>query len=95
MLYLAALIFAMTLSASVFADDKMYKCDDGTFTNRADLHCPSYELRGSLMIMSGNAPMPSSQDKPTDTKVMMRPVHPRTDARPQLDTSQDRKAISR
>ena len=33
MLYLAALILLMTLSANVFADDKMYKCDDGTFTN--------------------------------------------------------------
>ena len=95
MLYLAALMFVLALSPNVFADDKMYKCDDGTFTNRADLHCPSYELRGSIMIMSGTSPMPLIHDKITDRKVMMTPVLPPATSHQGIDTTQEPEGASR
>ena len=32
------------------ANDQLFRCDDGTFTNRADLLCAPYESRGTVMV---------------------------------------------
>jgi hypothetical protein len=32
------------------ANDELFRCEDGTFTNRADLLCKPYESTGSLMV---------------------------------------------
>lgn len=32
------------------ANDELFRCEDGTFTNRADLLCTPYESHGSLMV---------------------------------------------
>ena len=51
MVALAALFcFVMALVPNLFAEDKMYKCEDGTFTNRANLHCPPYDLHGRIIV---------------------------------------------
>ena len=66
----AAFLLVMGLAGNVFADDKMYKCDDGTFTNRTDLHCPLYEPHGSVIVIHKGVVV----DTRTENKVMKTPA---------------------
>jgi hypothetical protein len=43
------ILFAMT-APFASANDQLFRCDDGTFTNRADLLCTPYESRGTVMV---------------------------------------------
>jgi hypothetical protein len=65
----AIFLFVMAQPFNVLAEDKMYKCDDGTFTNRADLHCPPYELHGQIIVITVPARPPArSKDTTGDRK---------------------------
>ena len=43
------ILFAVTAPLAS-ANDQLFRCDDGTFTNRADLLCAPYESHGSVMV---------------------------------------------
>lgn len=52
------------------ANDQLFRCDDGTFTNRADLLCAPYESLGTVMVApEGTRPANfapfSDQNRPT------------------------------
>jgi hypothetical protein len=82
----AIFLFVMAQPFNVLAEDKMYKCDDGTFTNRADLHCPPYELHGQIIVIT-EASLAASRDKMIQGKVTV-PARPPARSK---DTTGDRK----
>ena len=51
---LLALIAGVLLSGcfgvTLQAEEVMYRCEDGSFTNRADAACPPYRSQGSLTV---------------------------------------------
>jgi hypothetical protein len=48
MLAVLALAFALVPMAS--ASDELYRCSDGTFTNRVERQCPPYESKGIVRV---------------------------------------------
>ncbi|WP_447986136.1 hypothetical protein [Nitrospira sp. Nam74] len=49
MMPLMLLIFFAVTAPFASGNDQFFRCDDGTFTNRADLLCAPYEPRGTVM----------------------------------------------
>lgn len=47
LLILSALAIAPAVAT---AEDRLYRCEDGTLTNRAELLCPDYEPKGRILI---------------------------------------------
>ena len=45
----------LPLAQLAWANDDLYHCADGTFTNRVELHCPPYESKGSVMVQRESA----------------------------------------
>jgi hypothetical protein len=41
------------------ASDELYRCSDGTFTNRVELQCPTYESKG-IVRMQARTAVPSN-----------------------------------
>lgn len=37
------------------ASDDLYRCADGTFTNRVERHCHPYESKGIVRVQTGTA----------------------------------------
>jgi hypothetical protein len=58
MFYLFVFLF-LVLAPSAFADDRMFLCDDGTFTNRSERLCPAYQPKGTVMIAPAGASLQS------------------------------------
>lgn len=59
---MSSLLILLTLTlvpTLAMAEDQMYRCEDGTFTNRAELLCPSYEPKGRVLIAPVGATMNS------------------------------------
>ena len=50
MWYLAVFLMALGSASTAWADEAMYKCEDGMFTNRADLLCQPYQPKGNVLI---------------------------------------------
>jgi hypothetical protein len=46
------ILFAVTapFASAASANDQLFRCDDGTFTNRTDLLCAPYESHGTVMV---------------------------------------------
>ena len=52
----AVLVFAMLPFAQfASAGDTLYRCADGTFTNRVDRQCVAYESKGIVRVQSETA----------------------------------------
>jgi hypothetical protein len=48
--------FAMLgLVQAAWASDALYRCADGTFTNRAERQCAPYEAKGIVRVQGGTA----------------------------------------
>ena len=45
-----AILFFLAASTAASADEQLFRCDDGTFTNRAERLCAPYESHGSVMV---------------------------------------------
>ena len=52
MLYLAMIVIALASMPAAWADEPIYKCEDGMFTNRVELLCQPYESRGKVLILT-------------------------------------------
>lgn len=50
---LAFMVLPMVEVAS--ASDELYRCADGTFTNRVERQCPTYESKGIVRVQAGIA----------------------------------------
>jgi hypothetical protein len=51
-----------------WATDDLYRCSDGTFTNRVERQCPPYESKGIVRVQSGRSGESKSavkNDEPT------------------------------
>ena len=51
MLHLLLIILALTAGSTVWAEETMYQCEDGTYTNRAELLCQQYEPKGKVLVL--------------------------------------------
>ena len=64
---LLALIAGVLLSGcfgvTLQAEEVMYRCEDGSFTNRADAACPPYRSQGSLTVSADGQPPPLLRDR--------------------------------
>jgi hypothetical protein len=48
--------FAMlTLGQMSWATDALYRCTDGTFTNRVERQCPPYDPKGIVRVQGASA----------------------------------------
>ncbi|HJU04878.1 MAG TPA: hypothetical protein VJ692_06960 [Nitrospiraceae bacterium] len=52
MLYLAMIVIALASAPTAWANEPIYKCEDGTFTNRVELLCQPYESQGKVLILT-------------------------------------------
>jgi hypothetical protein len=50
MMPLILFIFLIVPALPASATDELFRCDDGTFTNRAELLCTPYESHGTVMV---------------------------------------------
>src|SRR3982750_2875952 len=53
--------------AAVHAEDALYRCDDGSFTNRAEAGCASYQTQGSIAISPDGQPPPVIRERARST----------------------------
>ena len=44
----------LSLVQLAWANDDLYRCADGTFTNRVELQCSPYESNGIVMVQRGS-----------------------------------------
>jgi hypothetical protein len=66
-LLVVGLLFAPTISSA----ETMFRCDDGSFTNRTDAGCSPYEPQGTVRTSPDGQPPAAIRDRPTlDTTVM-------------------------
>jgi hypothetical protein len=64
------LAVGMLIASPTFAAE-IYRCDDGTYTNRADAGCSPYEPKGTVITSPDGLPPAAVRDRPTlDTTVM-------------------------
>lgn len=45
------------------AEEVMFRCEDGSFTNRADAACPPYRLQGSVTVLPDGPPPAHVRDR--------------------------------
>jgi hypothetical protein len=50
---LALACVVVSLSQTVSASDALYRCADGTFTNRVERQCAPYEAKGIVRVQGG------------------------------------------
>lgn len=58
------------------AEEVMYRCEDGSFTNRADAACPSYRSQGSLTVSPDGQPPPFLRDRSKGARSTLTAVLP-------------------
>ncbi|MGH7233651.1 MAG: hypothetical protein ACREJU_20160 [Nitrospiraceae bacterium] len=51
MVYLVIIMMALASAPNVWAEEPMFKCEDGTFTNRIELLCQPYEPKGKVLVL--------------------------------------------
>ncbi len=57
-MWLAGFVFTCVLVSSsswTWATDTLYRCADGTFTNRVERQCVPYESKGIVRVQGGTA----------------------------------------
>jgi hypothetical protein len=78
----------LLLAQSTSASDELYRCTDGTFTNRVERQCPPYVSKGIVRVQSARSDGSDStmkKDEPTqpfaEVKVYQRPAMSETEPR--------------
>ncbi len=59
LLYLIMIVMAFVSASPAWAEEPMYRCEDGTFTNRVELLCQPYESKGKVLILPTGMSMAS------------------------------------
>jgi hypothetical protein len=62
------LVLAFALVQMASASDELYRCSDGTFTNRVERQCAPYESKGIVRVQTGHSDESKStvkDDEPT------------------------------
>ena len=57
------LVVALALVEMASASDELYRCSDGTFTNRVERQCQPYESTGMVRVQIGRSNEPKSTVK--------------------------------
>ena len=65
----------VSLAQVVSAGDALYRCSDGTFTNRVEQQCPPYEAKGIVRVQGGTAE--ASKQPFAEVKLFQEPVRDR------------------
>lgn len=60
---LTGLLLSGCFVASLQAEEVMYRCDDGSFTNRLDAGCTPYRSQGSVRVSPDGQPPPLIRDR--------------------------------
>lgn len=60
------------LVQTAWASDALYRCADGTFTNRVERQCPPYEAKGIVRVQGDTAD--ASRQPSAEVKVFQEPV---------------------
>ena len=53
--YVVLAVVLLSIVQIVWASDVLYRCADGTFTNRVERQCQPYESKGIVRIQAGTA----------------------------------------
>lgn len=53
-------VMALPMAQMASASEDLYRCTDGTFTNKAERQCPPYEARGIVRVQ-GETPEATKQ----------------------------------
>lgn len=53
----------LSLAQMASASDELYRCSDGTFTNRPERQCRHYESKGIVRVQAGTAEVLTSTVK--------------------------------
>jgi hypothetical protein len=61
------MVSSVLLTSSTWADS-LYRCPDGTFTNKAERQCPPYESKGMLWTQSTVNGQQTSEVRTDDSK---------------------------
>lgn len=73
----AAVLLSGWFSVTLQAEEVMYRCEDGSFTNRADAGCTPYQSHGSVTSSpDGQPPQPIHDRLKGDTSTMMAVLPP-------------------
>jgi hypothetical protein len=62
------LVLAFALVQMASASDELYRCSDGTFTNRVERQCAPYKSKGIVRVQTGHSDESKStvkDDEPT------------------------------
>jgi hypothetical protein len=60
---IAGLLLSGWFGVTLQAEEVMYRCEDGSFTNRADAVCSPYRSQGSLTVSPDGQPPPLLRDR--------------------------------
>jgi hypothetical protein len=61
--YVILVFLVIPLAKSALAADALYRCSDGTFTNRVERQCPPYESTGIGRVQGATAERAKSSVK--------------------------------
>lgn len=75
LLFAGLLLLAWTVAA-VEAEEIMYRCEDGSFTNRPDAACPPYRPQGAVTVSPDGQPPPIIRDRLAGDNSVMTAVLP-------------------
>jgi hypothetical protein len=85
---IVAVFAILTLSQTVSASDELYRCSDGTFTNRVERQCQPYDSTAVVQVQTGHSDESKTtmkKDEPTqpfaEVKVYQRPTMSETEPR--------------
>jgi hypothetical protein len=73
---LAGLLLSGWFGATLQAEEVMYRCEDGSFTNRAAAACPPYRSQGSITVSPDGQPPPLIRDRLKGDSSIMTAVLP-------------------
>jgi hypothetical protein len=60
---IAGLLLSGWVGVTLQAEEVMYRCEDGSFTNRADAACSPYRSQGSITVSPDGQPPPLIRDR--------------------------------
>ena len=67
--------FVMPLIQTAWAVDELYRCTDGTFTNRVELQCAPYESKGTVRVQGNTIDKEEAQKAAfAEVKVVEEPM---------------------
>jgi hypothetical protein len=72
-------LVTLSLPQVATSDDQLYRCTDGTFTNRVERQCAPYESKGIVRVQGGTAE--ASKQPVAEVKLFDKPAKGQARAR--------------